>query len=224
MSEVEKKSAGNSGIAELRREYGHREALHRKSLDDSPIEQFRKWFTEARSAGIVEPNAAVLSTANGDGEVTSRMVLLKAYDERGFVFFTNYGSRKAQDIAVNTHCSFLFPWVNLERQVIICGRASRISHAESLAYFLSRPLGSRLGAWVSDQSRVISSGALMKKKFSEMVEKFRAGDIPLPDFWGGYRIVPHRIEFWQGGENRLHDRFLYTRKSNDLWSIERLQP
>jgi len=210
-------------VSDLRRNYAQCE-LHREDLAADPIEQFRTWFEEARAADALEPNACALSTADRSGEVTTRMVLLKAFDARGFVFFTNYGSRKAADLAENARCALLFPWLSLERQVVIRGSAAKISHAESLAYFLSRPLGNRVGAWISQQSHVVSSRALLKQKFAQMMEKFRHGEVPLPDFWGGYRVEPSHIEFWQGGENRIHDRFLYTRQTDTSWLIERLQP
>ena len=208
-------------VAALRRNYT-RDGLRRGNLDPDPIGQFRKWFSEAMAAELVEPNAMVLSTTDGK-RPSSRTVLLKAYDERGFVFFTNYESRKAREIAVDAHVSLLFPWYPLERQVGIIGRAERISAAESLAYFTSRPHGSRLGAWVSQQSTVINSRKFLEMKWDEMKRKFADGEIPLPSFWGGIRVVPTEIEFWQGRENRLHDRFRYTR-SGDGWAIERLSP
>ena len=208
-------------VAALRRNYT-RDGLRRGELDPDPIGQFRKWFTEATAAELVEPNAMVLSTTDGK-RPSSRTVLLKAYDERGFVFFTNYESRKALEIAVDAHVSLLFPWYPLERQVGIIGRAERISAAESLAYFASRPHGSRLGAWVSQQSTVINSRKFLEMKWDEMKRKFADGEIPLPSFWGGIRVVPTEIEFWQGRENRLHDRFRYT-GSGDGWAIERLSP
>jgi pyridoxamine 5'-phosphate oxidase len=210
-------------IDDLRRDYTNR-GLHRKDLHENPIEQFRKWFTEAREAGLLEPNAMTLATADASGRVSARTVLLKAYDDKGFVFFTNYGSRKAREIAENAHVALLFPWLPLERQVSIRGRAGRISHAESLAYFMSRPVGSRIGAWVSEQSRSINSRKLLEAKFHEIMERFRDGNVPLPEFWGGFRVEPESLEFWQGGSNRLHDRFLYSREPGRPWAIERLQP
>lgn len=208
-------------VAELRRNYT-RDGLRRNDLDPDPVGQFRKWFGEAVGAELVEPNAMVLATTNGQRPST-RTVLLKAYDERGFVFFTNYESRKAQEIAMDDHVSLLFPWYPLERQVGILGRAERISPVESLAYFVSRPHGSRLGAWVSQQSAVINSRRFLEMKWDEMKRKFADGEVPLPSFWGGFRVVPTEIEFWQGRENRLHDRFRYT-KSGKAWTIERLSP
>lgn len=208
-------------VAALRRNYT-RDGLRRGDLDADPVAQFRKWFGEAVSAELVEPNAMVLATTDGKRPST-RTVLLKAYDERGFVFFTNYESRKAREIAADANVSLLFPWYPLERQVGIIGRAERISAAESLAYFTSRPHGSRLGAWVSQQSTVINSRKFLEMKWDEMKRKFAEGDIPLPSFWGGFRVVPSEVEFWQGRENRLHDRFRYS-KSGDVWAIERLAP
>lgn len=164
----------------------------------------------------------VVATTDGVRPST-RTVLMKAYDERGLVFFTNYESRKARDIALNNHVSLLFTWYALERQVGILGTAERISPAEALAYFASRPHGSRLGAWVSQQSSVITSRRLLEMKWDEMKRKFSQGQVPLPSFWGGFRVVPSEFEFWQGRENRLHDRFRYTR-SDGSWTIERLAP
>jgi pyridoxamine 5'-phosphate oxidase len=208
-------------VAELRRNYT-RDGLRRNDLDPDPVGQFRQWFTDAVAAELVEPNAMVLSTTDGR-RPSSRTVLLKAYDERGFVFFTNYESRKARDIAAQAEVSLLFPWYPLERQVGLLGKAERISAAESLAYFASRPHGSRLGAWVSQQSTVINSRKLLEMKWEEVKRKFCEGEVPLPSFWGGFRVVPVEFEFWQGRENRLHDRFRYVR-SGASWAIERLAP
>ncbi len=208
-------------VAELRRNYT-RDGLRRNSLDPDPVGQFRRWFTDAVAAELVEPNAMVLSTTDGR-RPSSRTVLLKAYDERGFVFFTNYESRKARDIAAQAEVSLLFPWYPLERQVGLLGKAERISAAESLAYFASRPHGSRLGAWVSQQSTVITSRKLLEMKWEEVKRKFSEGEVPLPSFWGGFRVVPVEFEFWQGRENRLHDRFRYVR-NGDGWTVERLAP
>ncbi len=214
-------SSSHPDVSALRREYAQH-GLRRGDLHADPFEQFRQWFGQAVAAELVEPNAMVLSTTDGK-RPSSRTVLLKAYDERGFVFFTNYESRKARDIAAEARVSLLFPWYALERQVGILGRAERITTAESLAYFTSRPHGSRLGAWVSQQSMVINSRKFLEMKWDEMKRKFADGEVPLPSFWGGFRVVPSEIEFWQGRQNRLHDRFRYTRSEAD-WEIARLAP
>ncbi len=212
----------NEKLAALRREYTTR-GLRRENLHADPVEQFREWFGDASEAGLIEPNAMTLATADREGRVSARTVLLKAYDARGFVFFTNYGSRKAREMAENPNASLLFPWLGLERQVSICGAVEKISTAESLAYFASRPFGSRVGAWVSRQSEIISSRSFLEAKLDQMMQKFAKGEVPLPDFWGGYRVVPRTIEFWQGGAKRLHDRFVYERNGDD-WQIARLSP
>jgi len=209
-------------LAEFRREYSDR-GLRREELDRDPVIQFSGWFAQATELGVHEPNAMTLATADADGMPFQRTVLLKYFDREGFVFFTNYGSRKAAQIAVNPRVSLLFPWLTLERQVIIQGRAEKISSTESLRYFASRPRESQIGAWVSNQSEVISSRKFLMQKLAEIRDKFQHGEIPLPSFWGGYRVVPESIEFWQGGPARLHDRFLY-RKQDAGWRIERLAP
>lgn len=211
-----------TAIYNLRCDYD-REPLTESDLDPDPVKQFRSWFEEARSSGIPEPNAMTLGTADKSGNVSCRTVLLKAYDDRGFVFFTNYGSRKARQIAGNPRASLLFPWIALARQVEIAGAVEKISAAESLAYFLSRPFGSRLGAWVSDQSSVISSRQILQAKFEELKHKFASGNVPKPEGWGGFRVVPESLEFWQGGRDRLHDRLLYKRDGG-VWTISRLAP
>lgn len=209
-------------ISDMRREF-ESEGLDREALDDNPFQQFHKWFDDARQAHILEPNAMSLATAGGDGQPNVRTVLLKYFDEHGFVFFTNYGSRKALEIEENPQAALLFPWIGLNRQVRIQGRIEKVSKAESLRYFASRPRGSQIGAWVSEQSRVITSRGLLEQKIAEMKRKFSTGDVPLPSFWGGYRVVPSRIEFWQGRPSRLHDRFEYL-KEGEGWRIQRLQP
>jgi pyridoxamine 5'-phosphate oxidase len=201
-----------------------RGALERASLKASPLDQFALWFQEATDAKLVMPNAMCLATAGADQRPLTRMVLLKSYDERGFVFFTNLESRKARQMAENPNVSLLFPWLALERQVIICGAAEKVSTAEALAYFITRPRGSQLGAWVSAQSSVITTRSLLEQKWEEMKRKFGEGQVPLPSFWGGYRVVPREIEFWQGRPSRLHDRFLYTRQPGGSWDIARLAP
>ena len=198
--------------------------LRRQDLDADPVAQFRLWLGEATAAALSEPNAMVLGTSDGR-RCSSRTVLLKAFDQRGLVFFTNHGSRKASDIAANAQVSLLFPWYGLERQVGVIGSAARISAAESLAYFASRPHGSRLGAWVSQQSAVISSRQLLELEWERMRRRFADGEIPLPSFWGGYLVTPTEFEFWQGRPNRLHDRFRYSRaEPQAAWEIERLAP
>ena len=209
-------------IADLRNEYTRAE-LSEDSVDTSPFNQFDKWFAEALKSELLEPNAMILSTANEKGQPSSRTVLLKAFDEAGFVFYTNYHSRKADEIEKNNQVSILFPWYGLERQVTIQGKTERVSKTESLNYFLSRPTGSQLGAWVSHQSQVISSRSILEMKLAEMKQKFKDGKIPLPDFWGGYRIIPHSIEFWQGRASRLHDRIRYDLVEGS-WQIRRLAP
>ena len=210
-------------LAGLRRDYG-RLGLRRQDLDADPVAQFRLWLGEATAAALSEPNAMVLGTSDGR-RCSSRTVLLKAFDQRGLVFFTNHGSRKASDIAANAQVSLLFPWYGLERQVGVIGSAARISAAESLAYFTSRPHGSRLGAWVSQQSAVISSRQLLELEWERMRRRFADGEIPLPSFWGGYLVTPTEFEFWQGRPNRLHDRFRYSRaEPQAAWEIERLAP
>ncbi len=210
-------------VSLLRKEY-RQAGLRRENLDPDPIAQFRRWLTEALAAELPEPNALVLSTSDGS-RCSSRTVLLKAFDERGFVFFTNYGSRKARDIAAQDQVSLLFPWYAIERQVGILGRAERITAAESLACFASRPRGSRLGAWVSAQSSVFDSRRMLEMQWQAMQRRFASGEIPLPSFWGGFRVRPLEIEFRQGRENRLHDRFRYLRADEQApWRIERLAP
>ena len=209
-------------LAEFRKEYSDR-GLRREELNPDPVAQFSEWFIQATELEVHEPNAMTLATVDSSGMPYQRTVLLKYYDKDGFVFFTNYGSRKAAQIAANSKVSLLFPWITLERQVIIQGHAEKISTAESLRYFASRPRESQIGAWVSNQSEVITSRKFLMQKLAEIREKFSHGEIPLPSFWGGYRVVPESIEFWQGGPARLHDRFLY-RKQNDGWHIKRLSP
>ena len=209
----------------MRRDYGSRE-LHRGDMGQSPFVQFEQWFAEARDVEIHEPNAMALSTVGLNGCPASRMVLMKFFDENGFVFFTNYGSAKAKEMEAVKMAGLLFPWLPLERQVRIEGSVEKVSTAESLKYFASRPRESQIGAWVSDQSSVVDSRALLLNKMAELKAKFKGGEVPLPSFWGGYRVRPDRIEFWQGGKGRVHDRFLYTRDDNKEagWVIERLAP
>jgi len=197
--------------------------LEREDLNDDPVLQFEDWFGRACDSGELDPNALALSTVDENHRPSSRTVLLKYFDDRGFVFFTNHGSNKAAQIESNNNVAMLFFWRESGRQVIIRGTAEKIPNAETLKYFVTRPRGSQVGAWVSAQSSVISSRSLLEAKFDEMKRKFADKEIPLPSFWGGYRVVPEKIEFWQGRSSRLHDRFLYTRQ-DDGWGIERLAP
>ena len=209
-------------IHHLRRDY-RREPLEESSLNVDPFAQFSAWFDDALAAGILEPNAMTLGTADASGLVSCRTVLLKGIDARGFVFFTNYGSRKARQMASNPNAALLFPWITLERQVEVAGAIEKISEAESLEYFLSRPFGSRIGAWVSEQSSLIPSRDVLVSRFEDLKKQFADGHVPKPEGWGGYRLVPRTIEFWQGGADRLHDRFLYTR-ADAAWQVSRLSP
>jgi pyridoxamine 5'-phosphate oxidase len=206
----------------LRREYT-RAGLHEADMDPDPIVQFRTWFENVIEADLHEPNAMILATATWDGRPSARTVLLKGYDERGFVFYTNYGGRKAGELEANPACALLFYWGELERQVRIEGRAVRLSGEESDAYFASRPRGSRLGAWASQQSRPVGDRTILEERLEVLEEEYRDREIPRPPFWGGYRVEPHAIEFWQGRENRLHDRMSYRRETG-VWKLERLQP
>lgn len=209
-------------LATLRNDY-RKGTLDESDVNKDPFVQFDKWFKEAVKSEIPEVNAMTIATANKNGRPSARMVLLKQFDEKGFVFFTNYESVKAKDIAENPQAALLFFWEPLERQIRIAGNVEKISASESFDYFRSRPIDSQLGAWASQQSSVISARALLEKAFGEMLEKFKNGQIPLPPFWGGLRIIPDEFEFWQGRSNRLHDRISY-KKNNGVWSINRLSP
>jgi pyridoxamine 5'-phosphate oxidase len=197
--------------------------LERKDLESDPVRQFASWFQQACDAEGLDPNALSLATVDEHHRPAARTVLLKYFDERGFVFFTNHGSNKALHIAANDNVALLFFWRELARQVSIRGRAEKITTSETLKYFATRPRGSQIGAWVSAQSSIISSRSLLEAKFDEMKRKFADKEVPLPSFWGGYRVVPQEMEFWQGQTNRLHDRFLYT-KQDTSWRTERLAP
>ncbi|BFM14725.1 pyridoxamine 5'-phosphate oxidase [Maricurvus nonylphenolicus] len=210
-------------LEDVRREY-LRGGLKREDLAEDPITQFEAWLKQAIDAEIQDPTAMTVATVNANGQPSQRIVLLKQVNQKGFVFYTNYESRKAKEIEANPLVSLHFPWHMLERQVKICGRAERVSTAESLKYFLSRPEESQLAAWASEQSRPVSSRQVLMQQFNAIKNKFSKGEIPLPDFWGGYRVVPSSIEFWQGGANRLHDRFEYQRQDDNSWEIERLAP
>jgi pyridoxamine 5'-phosphate oxidase len=210
-------------LADIRTDY-RRSRLRREDLREDPIEQFQIWLNDARSEGLTEPTAMSLATSSKEGRCLLRTVLLKGLDSRGFVFFTNLESRKARHIQENPNVSLLFPWLLLERQVIVTGQAARISTVESFKYFVSRPRGSQLAAWASQQSSTISSREVLEMEWERLKQKFSAGEIPLPSFWGGYRVSPDSIEFWQGGHHRLHDRFQYVRQPNGSWVINRLAP
>ncbi len=214
-------------IADIRRDY-NLAGLRRSDLDADPIVQFRNWFDRAAAspanAQRQEVNAATLATADKQGRPSARVVLLKGVDERGFVFFTNYESRKARELAENPNASLVFYWPDQERQVCIAGEAKKIPQAESEAYFKSRPRGSRLAAWASHQSDVIENRDVLEKKWSELQAKYPGEDIPTPPNWGGFVLAPVRIEFWQGRPSRLHDRFRYSRQPDGKWRIERLAP
>jgi pyridoxamine 5'-phosphate oxidase len=233
-------------IADIRREY-NLTGLRREDLAPDPMAQFKLWFdqaTGARASGRVlkffvrtykallglktteqiDVNAMTLSTVDKEGRPSARMVLLKGVDERGFIFYTNYQSRKGRELAENPHASLVFYWPELERQVCVAGTVSKVPGAESDAYFRSRPRGSRLAAWASNQSEAISNRATLEEKWAEFERKFPEPEIPRPPHWGGYVLAPARVEFWQGRPNRLHDRFIYARQSNQIWKLERLSP
>ena len=199
------------------------EGLSKEELSPDPFLQFESWFKEANETEPI-PNAMSLATVNHSGSPMMRTVLLKLFDDNGFVFFTNYKSRKAEQISENQNVAVLFNWVALERQVSINGVAEKVERSESLKYFMGRPRGSQLGAWVSDQHSVLSSRKILEMKLDEIKRKFGENEIPLPEFWGGFRIKPKRFEFWQGRPNRLHDRFLYSKIEDESWEIERLAP
>ena len=209
-------------IANLRREYASRALVEEEALAD-PIGQFAAWFDEAVKAGIPDVNAMTLATASAAGEPAARIVLLKSFDEQGFVFFTNYGSAKGQDLVANTRACLLFFWVELERQVRITGSVTRVSREESAEYFHSRPYESQLGAWTSRQSSVIENRRELEDRFIALQTQYEGQTIPLPDDWGGYRVSAERVEFWQGRPSRLHDRLLYSRSPHG-WSRVRLAP
>ena len=199
------------------------EILTEESVDTNPFLQFTRWFEQAQEAQILEPNAMSLCTVDPQGQPSVRTVLLKYFDESGFVFFSNHGSRKADEMKDNPQVAVLFPWLPLQRQVRIRGKAEKVGIMEASKYFASRPRGSQLGAWVSDQSQVVNNRQLLMDKFKQLKDRFSGKDVPMPKMWGGYRIVPHAFEFWQGGENRIHDRIQF-RLSDGTWIIERLMP
>ncbi|MFB9591734.1 MULTISPECIES: pyridoxamine 5'-phosphate oxidase [Streptomyces] len=207
----------------MRKQY-RSEIVEEAGLADDPMAQFALWFQQAADSHLFEPNAMVVSTATAGGRPSSRTVLLKQFDSRGFVFFTNYGSRKVREIDENPYVSLLFPWHPIARQVIVTGRAERIGRDETAAYFRSRPHGSQLGAWASAQSEVIGSRAELDRRYAELAARYPEGEqVPVPPEWGGLRVLPDALEFWQGHENRLHDRLRYVLEG-DEWRVERLCP
>ncbi|MFG2880565.1 pyridoxamine 5'-phosphate oxidase [Streptomyces sp. NPDC048337] len=209
--------------ATMRKQY-RSQIVEEESLAEDPMRQFAAWFQQAADAHVFEPNAMVVSTATPDGRPSSRTVLLKQYDERGFVFFTNYASRKGRELDLNPHIALLFPWHPIARQVIVTGTATRIGRDETAAYFRSRPHGSQLGAWASEQSSVIGSRAELDRRYAELADRYPEGEqVPVPPRWGGFRVTPDEVEFWQGHENRLHDRLRYV-LDGEKWRIERLCP
>jgi pyridoxamine 5'-phosphate oxidase len=233
-------------IADLRREYSLG-GMRRQDLEPNPIAQFEKWFDQAigaraggrwrrffiklyktvfllSSTGPIDANAMVLATVDAEGRPSARVVLLKGVDQRGFIFFTNYESRKGQELASNRHAALVFYWADQERQVCIAGTVSKLPDQESEAYFRSRPRGSQLAAWASNQTSVVADREVLDHNWKDVETRFAAGQVPKPPYWGGYLLSPHRLEFWQGRPNRLHDRFRYTRQGDDRWQIERLAP
>jgi pyridoxamine 5'-phosphate oxidase len=210
-------------IADLRREYASR-ALSEDEADHDPLKQFSVWFGEALKSELLDVNAMTLATATPAGEPAARIVLLKGFDEHGFVFFTNYDSAKGRELAANPRACLLLFWRELERQVRITGSIAKTTTAESETYFQSRPYESQIGAWASAQSRTVDGRAALESQYAALAAKYTAGHVPLPPFWGGYRVRPDTIEFWQGRKSRLHDRLLYTRQADGSWSRSRLAP
>jgi len=233
-------------IADLRREY-NLAGLRREDLSPDPLEQFRKWFDQAAGArasgrvrsffvkmyksvvmgersALIDVNAMTLATADKEGRPSARIVLLKGIDARGFIFFTNYSSRKGQELAENPNAALVFYWADQERQVTIAGAVSKVPAAESEAYFRTRPRGSRLAAWASNQSETLENREVLEKKWHELETKYPGADVPMPPYWGGYVLAPTRLEFWQGRPSRLHDRFRYTKQADAGWRLERLSP
>lgn len=198
--------------------------LSERDLDPNPVRQFDQWFQQALVANLTEPTAMTLATASRDGAPSARIVLLKSYDERGFVFFTNYESQKGRELTANPRAALVFFWASLERQIRVSGNVDRITRDESELYFYSRPFGSRCGAWASHQSNVIHGRSELDLRYQQLLQQYEGKDVPLPPFWGGYRVAPATFEFWQGRPSRLHDRFRYTRLPSSEWRIDRLSP
>jgi pyridoxamine 5'-phosphate oxidase len=217
------KTTLNMSLADLRKDYTLA-GLAEKDLARDPFRQFEKWFQEAEAAKLTEPNAMTLATASPDGRPSARTVLLKGLDGRGFVFYSNYESRKGRELALNARVALVFPWIALERQVLIEGTVTTVAREESAAYFHSRPRASQLGAWVAQQSSVIPGRATLEEAMKALEKKHAGAEIPLPPNWGGYRVAPETIEFWQGRRSRLHDRLRYRRDQEGGWLVERLSP
>ncbi len=210
-------------LTELRKDYSLTGLLE-KDLARDPFRQFEKWFQEAEAAKVIEPNAMTVATATPDGRPSARTALLKGVDGRGFVFFTNYESRKGRELAQNAHVTLLFPWLALERQVIVEGTVTRTSREESETYFHSRPPSSPLGAWASQQSGLVANRTVLEENFKATEQKYAGMPVPLPPHWGGYRVAPETVEFWQGRRSRLHDRLRFRRDQDGSWTVERLSP
>ncbi|MEN9402824.1 MAG: Pyridoxine/pyridoxamine 5-phosphate oxidase [Verrucomicrobiota bacterium] len=210
-------------LADMRKDYGTRGLLE-KDLEKNPFRQFEKWFQEVEAAKVTEPNAMSLATVDRSGRPSVRTVLLKGCDGRGFVFYTNYESRKGRELEANAKASLLFPWIALERQVIIEGTVARVAREEAEVYFHSRPRASQLAAWASPQSTAVAGRAVIEESYRVVEKKYEGREVPLPPHWGGYRVTPETVEFWQGRRSRLHDRLRYRRESNGDWVIERLAP
>ena len=220
MSEL---SSTKSSVNSLRDKF-MRQGLSRADMDSNPIRQFEQWYKQTMDSDLHEPTAMSLATVDRNGQPWQRMVLLKLFDDKGFVFFTNYGSRKASQIEANNRVSLLFPWHALGRQVKITGKTEKISSAESLKYFVTRPRGSQIGVWSSPQSQMIDSRAILESMVEQVKQRNADGAVPLPSFWGGYRVRPDSLEFWQARENRLHDRFIYQLDSTGTWQMARYAP
>lgn len=210
-------------LSKLRKDYG-KMGLDEKDLSPDPFKQFEKWFTEAANAEVLEPDAFTLSTVSAEGKPSSRIVLLRNFDQRGFTFYTNYESQKGRELEQNPHVAMNFFWTDLERQIRICGMAGKITVLESMDYFRSRPRASQIGAWASEQSRELLSREMLENRISEIEQKFHGKDVEKPPHWGGFLVKPASVEFWQGRPSRLHDRFLYTATGDGTWEIKRLNP